>query len=421
MSWDEAEHPRDADGRFTYARLWRVVTGVSQTGAGGAYYGRGRYFSTDEQHARDLLEGYQAYVSEDARLVTGSARVRNPFHVHAVDTGETPPGTIMHRALREAGIAGPTERLTPEQIQARLIAAGYDSVEVHQPGPINHQVGGSQLLVFNHADSQIDDDWATQAADRLAPSSPLQAALRSGIARETENQYQGNSGDTVTRVEFNDGTVGIRKKFNPRADWQRQPVESADAEMLGTAVAQALGVPTPELVRTAPDEILTVYIPSKPSLFAQWKNHTGLVFHTDRGVTPGRAHTSAEFRLAVFDLLTENHDRDNPTNLRLSDDGTQYTIDHEKLFNWEGGDRGPDRPGNMGGPGAYAKMFVQGFENPKWATHPLTPADVAWLRSRLATVRPQFQAAGRMEWWDGMSARLEAIAKKARGTEDLLG
>lgn len=417
MKWDESEHPRDPDGRFTYTRLWRVVTSVSQTGAGGAYYGRGRYFSTDESHAQELLQGYRDYVDEDAKLVTGRARVRNPFHVDATDTGETPPGEIMHRALRDAGIAKPGEQLSPEQIRTRLTAAGYDSVEVHQPGPINHQAGGSQLLVFNHGDSETDDDWAGQIVGQLG--SPLQLAIRSGIAREVENQYQGNSGDLLTRVDFNDGTVGIRKKFNPRADWQRQPVESADAEELGNALAQALGVPTPELTRTAPDEVLMSFVPSKPSPDTQWTRQ-GLTFYDGRTTTPGRAHTSAEMRLAMFDLLTENHDRTNPTNLRIAEDGQRYTIDHEKLFRWEGGDRGPERPGNGGGPGPYARMFVRGFEDPKWATNPLSKADVAWVRARLAAVRPRFEAAGRMDWWDGMSARLEAVAKKARGAEDLL-
>lgn len=264
----------------------------------------------------------------------------------------------------------------------------------------------------------VNKDWAGRIVDQLGGR--LQLALRSGIAREQENEYQGNSGDLLTRVEFNDGTVGIRKHFTPKSSFYRQPEEAADAEMLGTAVAQSLGVPTPELVRTAPDEILTVYIPSRPSGYAYWKKRTGLEVTDEAGrVAPGRAHTSAEFRLAVFDLLTENHDRTNPTNLRQTDDGTQYTIDHEKLFRWES-DRGPARPGNLGGPGPYAAMFVTGFEDPKWAVNPLSSADIAWIRSRLEAVRPQFEAAGRMDWWDGMSARLEAVAQKARGTESLL-
>lgn len=165
--WREADHPRDADGRFVFAQLWRVVSPVSDTGHGGAFYGLGRYFSTDEGHAQELLAGYRDFVSEDARLVTGSARVRRPFPVDAANTGDTGPGEIMHRALRRAGLARPGEKLTPAQITARLRQAGYDSVLVDQPGPINHQAGGSQLLVFDAADSQIDGDWVSQVATRL--------------------------------------------------------------------------------------------------------------------------------------------------------------------------------------------------------------------------------------------------------------
>lgn len=165
--WNEADHPRDASGRFVFARLWRVLTSVSDTGAGGAYYGLGRYFSTDESHAQELLAGYRDFVDENARLVTGRAVVRNPFYVNAADTGETLPGEVMARAMRRAGHARPGERLTPAQITARLRAAGYDSVLVDQPGPINHQVGGSQLLVFDSGDSEIDDDWAVRVAKGL--------------------------------------------------------------------------------------------------------------------------------------------------------------------------------------------------------------------------------------------------------------
>jgi len=167
VTWNEAEHPRDADGRFVFARLWRVVSPVSDTGHGGAFYGLGRYFSTDEAHARDLLAGYRDFVSEDARLVTGSARVRRPFLVEAANTGDTGPGEIMHRALRRAGLAKPGEKLTAAQITARLREAGYDSVLVDQPGPINHQAGGSQLLVFDPADSQVDDDWASRLSSAM--------------------------------------------------------------------------------------------------------------------------------------------------------------------------------------------------------------------------------------------------------------
>lgn len=167
MTWRESDHPRDADGRFVFAQLWRVLTSVSDTGAGGAFYGTGRYFSTDEAHARDLLAGYRDFVDEDARLVTGRAAVRRPFVVDAANTGDTGPGEIMHRALRRAGLAKPGEKLTPAQVTSRLRDAGYDSVLVDQPGLINHQAGGSQLLVFDPADSQIDDDWASRVADRL--------------------------------------------------------------------------------------------------------------------------------------------------------------------------------------------------------------------------------------------------------------
>lgn len=37
----------------------------------------------------------------------------------------------------------------------RLRAAGYDAVEVRQPGEINHEIGGAQLVVFDPADVEV--------------------------------------------------------------------------------------------------------------------------------------------------------------------------------------------------------------------------------------------------------------------------
>lgn len=212
MKWDEAEHPRDEDGRFTYARLWRVVSSVADTGAGGAFYGLGRYFSTDEAHAQELLAGYRDYVSDDARLVTGRARVHNPFHVDATNTGGTLPGEIMHRALRDAGIAKPGEKLTPAQITDRLRAAGYDSVEVHQPGPINHQAGGSQLLVFDPADSEMDDDWAGRVS-RTLPGGSIYDTLSLDDTFDPKPEQQTAAEQWAQQLSYPD-EAGVRSRIS---------------------------------------------------------------------------------------------------------------------------------------------------------------------------------------------------------------
>jgi len=264
------------------------------------------------------------------------------------------------------------------------------------------------------------NSWAARVVGQMGFPTGLEAAIASGV-REEHQHFEGNSGSRITRPYFNEGTIGIRKTL-AGAPYKggRTAQEEADAEVLGAATARAFGVPAPEVVRTGPDEIVMTLIPSRPSGWARYKRNQGLTVSDLQGrEQPARAHTAAEWRLAVFDLLTENHDRTNPTNLRLSDDGLSYTIDHSKLFDYELG-RGPAIPGNLGAPGPYAGPFVTGFENPKWATNPLTRADIAWIQQRLDGLRGRFERDGRLEWWEAMNTRLAAIAKKARGTTDLL-
>lgn len=260
--------------------------------------------------------------------------------------------------------------------------------------------------------------WVGRIAGQLGFPTGLQAAISSGI-REEEQHFEGNSGAKITRPHFNNGDIGIRKNIGRGTIGERPVDEETDAEVLGAATARALGVPAPEVIRTAPNEVMMTLIPSRPSGWAQYKRGQGLTVSDLQGrEQPAREHTTAEWRLGLFDLLVENHDRTNPTNLRQGTDGLAYTIDHGKAFMYD-----PDRaglPGWSGAPGPYAGPFVTGFENPKWATNPLTKADIVWARARLQNLRSQFEAAGRLDWWETMSQRLEAIGRRAKGTQDLL-
>lgn len=115
----------------------------------GAYFGAGTYFHTSKAHSDQYLQGTRAFGFGDEQQILASAHVTKPFEVR-VTAGEQNalPGQVMHRALRDAGLIKPGEKLQPSEITARLQAAGYDAVRVRQ-SQFSHDITGDQLVVFN--------------------------------------------------------------------------------------------------------------------------------------------------------------------------------------------------------------------------------------------------------------------------------
>ena len=118
-------------------------------GENGAFFGTGTYFHTKQSDAEASLDGYRMFIDPDMQHVRAEAEVNNPFVVRATER-DMNPGAVMHRALQEKGLAAPGEKLTPDQITQRLKQAGHDGVEVQQDG-FNHEIAGSQLIVFDAA------------------------------------------------------------------------------------------------------------------------------------------------------------------------------------------------------------------------------------------------------------------------------
>ena len=149
------------------------------TGKGsGSYFGSGTYFHTNKAHSDEYLTGTRAYGYGDETQIQASAHLDKPFVVNIKPSEQKAlPGDVMHRALRDAGLIKPGEKLSPEQVTARLKSAGYDGVHVRQ-SKYSHEIAGDQLVVF-------DSSKAKFGHHEGVPSGRTNAVKSSMTANET--------------------------------------------------------------------------------------------------------------------------------------------------------------------------------------------------------------------------------------------
>lgn len=230
-------------------------------------------------------------------------------------------------------------------------------------------------------------------------------AVESGEA-ESE-QLSGGSQGVVHRVTHNNGKVSIRKRLEDVSDTMGHkmgtPRRQADAEQLVGRLGQAIGAPTVKVLRTEDDEV-----------------HMDFAGRTASGLTMEQIADAVEtpegIRLGALDVMTANFDRQSPDNWSITADGTPVGFDHSLAF-WDGSD--PQDPPVKDAMGPFALNFVRFGPGgtTEWDDNPLSEADIAFLRLRLADLEDDFDRLGRHDWWEFASARLEAIAAHATGTE----
>lgn len=70
-------------------------------------------------------------------------------------------------------------------------------------------------------------------------------------------------------------------------------------------------------------------------------------------------------------------------------------------------------------PAGFMAIWALFAANGEWIDNPLTASDVAWLRRVLERLRPQFEHLGRLRWWRFAMDRLDVLAAHARGNVNL--
>jgi hypothetical protein len=173
-----------------------------------------------------------------------------------------------------------------------------------------------------------------------------------------------------------------------------------DAEQLGAAVVEAVGLRAPAVHRSGPGEVYMEYIDGKVG--------AELVTH-EFEPAPQHVLDSDDGRLmGLADVLMNNMDR-NIGNWILDPSGRLVGIDHGVAF-----ERDVTRS-------PFAQYLMDETDSGKrkiTARNDFTPADMALLRGRLDALRPQFEQVKRLPWWNKMMTRLAALERAAHGTKD---
>jgi hypothetical protein len=248
----------------------------------------------------------------------------------------------------------------------------------------------------------------------LSQHGDLLAAIRSGVA-ETQRLSGGATAQLVERVTYNDGTRAVVKQVRQHERDGHMVAPQADAEQLVAALGRVIGAPVPRALRTDSNRLVMDLVPGEVAVMRQaqmrpndWYTFTGQV-----------ANSPAGMRLGLLDLLTQNDDRNSGN--WLIQDGSVQGIDHGNAFGFVN-DTVPGRPPQMR-QSELSRHFIRYGTNSgrwEWRANRLSSDDVAWLRDQLEAVRPDFEAAGRSQWWAFASERLDVIGANARGTTNIL-
>jgi hypothetical protein len=243
--------------------------------------------------------------------------------------------------------------------------------------------------------------------------------------------HGGFSAETVM-FKLPDGRKIVRKRAPEWGD-PNAPKRAADAEQLGSLLANALGARSARVYRT--DE-QTTYI----------EFVSGPVLGSEADAWGGKPSTRIQdavaehgMRLGLVDVLIANRDR-NLGNMIQNDDGSLTGIDTGDA--WYGAERQPtvieegdedldfsfeqsaryELVNKVDG-GYPASHFARepdpddyGAGLVVWKDNPLTPSDVDETRRRLEALRPDFKQLGREDWLDYSLRALDEIAPHAKGT-----
>jgi len=256
-----------------------------------------------------------------------------------------------------------------DQLDPRPDPDTYLNVPSLPPGP--RTTGGTRPPVSAPLDQRAE------ALDR---------SVRSGL--ESQQTLAGGAIGDTRRVRLGDGTEAIYKRAK-RPVGPVTPQDQTDAEGLASLVAEAVGVRAPAVKQASSTELYMEVMPGTSAAAHGWRTAPYDVTDSDQGI-----------KLGLLDVLLNNSDRH--TGNWMWDDGRLAAIDHGFAF----------QPGNsrwMSSP--FTDRFnLTGYD----PSAPLTPGDVAIVRQRLERLRPQFETAGRGDWYREMLMRLNRVDAGAK-------
>lgn len=333
----------------------------------------------DQQRLRALERQVRAWRRREAAAITPEARetarrkvtdwqgaIRE--HVAATDVRR-----LRDREQISRPLTSPTPRRRVDQAIADVDRAARDAaesrrLEVEQRA----REEAERQAAAERAAQQPSYDGLTYTPPRVVGSpSPERLAFLRRFTSEALPQVRGAM--AYTRI-VTDPATGERMVFKDT----RGDGDSAEAEVLGMLIGDAVGARVPRVRRLDRDAVAMEFIPG--DTMGTWLSE-----HGDIRATEAAWYSSPEVtRLAVMDYLATNADR-NLGNAMIGPDGTVWGIDHGQtlsLFYAREGLAGPTEQ-------VYSEFGTRPWERPD-----VTADMLAEIGPRLAALRPHFATVG---------------------------
>jgi hypothetical protein len=232
----------------------------------------------------------------------------------------------------------------------------------------------------------------------------LSLAVRRGTDAAAADKLHGGEMAQTQIFTHPDGQAVVKKTYG------RFDHDSIDSEYLAGLVSEAIGAPTPAVIRDPDGDPAVVWMQYVPGSLA--------ASQLPRRLTPDPYASDDAALLGLLDILTLNWDR-NAGNWKYAPGNRIVGIDHGEALKISAPDNPDGSPGiprqmrDSGFTKLYADRGVMGWS---WKDNDLHPDDLETLRPRLQALRAQFFQGHRGSYHDAMMSRLDEVQRRARGT-----
>lgn len=233
----------------------------------------------------------------------------------------------------------------------------------------------------------------------------------------------------TTRVEFNDGSVGVRKHVrglsaSTLAEMEANdpgitktfhgPKAQHDAEELGSMLARMMGLKAPEVVREDEKTSIQQFMPGQVAASISYQRLVDgkqIGVHTALSRVKKWTDSDVGLKVGLLDQIIRNTDRNDGNWLADGDD--VVVIDHGLAWTPTSGRFGDRENGIFRGRDGFSRRFTDPKGKPKNVD--IAPEDLDAVADILTTLRPEFEKRGHRDWWTFSMGQVEAIRPYAKG------
>lgn len=399
---------------------------VSPTTPGGASYAAMRLARTEINnafHERQVSGAKRPGVKAARWNLSGSHKVPDECNVYAVQnkhgegSGLYPADQIPDKPHPQCFCYLTYEAMAPKEFSDALASGDFDE-EIDRRTKANLARLG-QPVGDTPADKpvrrlRVVEDVPEESA--IPTTDNIKKSVASGIV-SSEKLTGGVSAET-SKVKFNDGKTGVRKFIGDPSAKRQQ-----DAEELVPLLARMMGIKAPEVTRVDEQTTIQQFLPGKVAAGAlPWILNPG---------TPQAKVLSASARvksyvesdtgwlMGVLDQVTGNQDR-HDGNWLIGDDGEiSAVIDHGLAYavrDWR-----TKAHARFDLAEAYIfrtkSEFTKKFAkaNGDQTKIDFHPEDLDAIKTMMETLKPEYEARGRLDWWEFSMKQIDALRPFANG------